>query len=305
MTVDVVVVNYRSGEKLSSCLTAAQRLLGDDATLIVVDNSPGDGSAADAMRSHPHLTLLESDGNVGFAAAVNRGVGAGCADLVLLLNPDVADISGKRHAVEAVFSSDRHVAALSPRLLNGDGTVQRSARRAPTLADYFYAALGVKRPGPRGWDAHYYLDEWDYASSRVVDTVFGACLFVRRAALEDVGLFDERFFVYAEETDWLLRAKRKGWKTVFLADVEATHRIRGSTGATEETLALLLLEAQYRYAQKHFGRTKATLLRGAVALIDLLRLARASFRGRDKAGHRRFLRMRLKLHVTGRTPHPA
>ena len=111
----------------------------------------------------------------------------------------------------------------------------------------------------------------------------GACLFLRRAALADVGPFDERFFVYYEETDWLIRAKRRGWRTVFLPTVEAVHASAGSSPDARSPHVLLLLESQHRYARKHFGPATAALLRTTLLGIDTARLARHALAGRARA----------------------
>lgn len=301
MKFDVVVVNYRSGSRLAECLQAARAFLGDRSELIVVDNSPGDETVA-AVAAQQRATMLESPGNIGFAAAVNRGVAAGAAKLVLLLNPDVREIHGDPGAVEAAFEDDR-VAAVGVRLLNSDGSIQLTARRQPRLVDLFAGGLGLGSTFP-GWRRHYYLDEWDYGSSRVVESVFGACLFLRRSAIEDVGPFDERFFLYAEETDWLVRASRRGWRTLFLAEVEAVHAQRQSSDAGEDILSLLLLESHYRYAAKHLGHVRTALLRIALLGVDTARWVRVASLRRRKRDLRRLLRQRLATHLTGRAPHP-
>jgi GT2 family glycosyltransferase len=301
VTIDVVVVNYRSGNKLAACLSGARTFLGK-AQLIVVDNSPGDGSAAAARAAHPDLLVIENPENRGFAAAVNRGISRGEGEIVLLLNPDVSAIRGDRRAVEAAFVEDEHLAALGPRLLNADGTVQWCARREPRFLDLMSGAVGRKRPH---WERHFYADEWDYSTSRHVDSLFGACLFLRRRALDDVGLFDERFFVYSEETDWLVRAKRRGWRTLYLVDVEAEHALRSSSDTGEVELSLLLLESLHEYARKHLGRMRSTAFRALLVGIDGCRWLLASVRGASKRDHRRVLERRLVLHITGRLEHPS
>jgi GT2 family glycosyltransferase len=137
-------------------------------------------------------------------------------------------------------------------------------------------------------------------SRRQVDAATGACLFLRRAALEDVGLFDESFFLYWEETDWLIRAARQGWHTLYLPSLEAVHIGRRSTDVSSETLSLLLLESQHVYARKHFGQARATALRGALVTIDLLRWMRGL--GPDGADRRTRMARRIRVHLTGRAP---
>ncbi len=153
-------------------------------------------------------------------------------------------------------------------------------------------------PGSRRLFASHY-GGWDYATERVVDAASGAFLVLRRAALEAVGPFDERFFVYAEETDWLVRAKRLGWTTVFTPAVEAVHEARGGTDADESGLTLLLAESEHEYVRKHFGLHGSLAFRGALLGIDSARWALAAVRP-SKRAHRRALADRLRVHAGGR-----
>ena len=144
--------------------------------------------------------------------------------------------------------------------------------------------------------------DWDQCDPRPVDAATGACLFLRRSALADVGPFDERFFVYYEETDWLIRAKRRGWRTVFLPGVEAMHASGSSSPGVRSGRSLLLLESQHRYARKHFGPVTAVLLRSALAGLDAARLVRHA--GAGGAERRAQARDRIRVHVTMRAPGP-
>ena len=300
---DVVVVNYHSGDTLIRSLRVARSFAGPEADLVVVDNSPEDGVGTAARTSFPDVQVIENEANLGFAAAANQGIRAGRAPLVLLLNPDVSSIEGDLETVEGIFAADPRVAALGVLLRNEDGSVQPSARREPRPLDLLADALSLRTRFPRwSWPRRAFYA--DAPETRTVDTVFGACLFVRRTALEDVGPFDERFFVYAEETDWLVRAKRRGWKTVLTPDVMAIHTLRGSTDASAETLSLLLLESNYAYAAKHFGAATALTLRIGVAGIDSGRWLRALLLGKAKREHRRELQRRLAVHAgaSGRSP---
>ena len=294
--VDVVLVSYRSGPKLAAAVAEARRWLGERAIVTVVDNSPGDGSA-DLL--HPDVRVLANEENRGFAAAVNQAVAATSGPFVLLLNPDVSAIRGEFAAVERILAADPDVAAVAPRLVGSDGNLQRSARREPLLRDLLVDVLGLRGRFPasrRLFASHY--GGWDYASERVVDAASGAFLVLRRAALDAVGPFDERFFVYAEETDWLVRAKGLGWKTVLTPEVEAVHAARTSTDADESDLALLLAESAHAYVRKHFGARAGVAFRADQLGVDSARWALAAVRP-GKRAHRRALARRLRLHASG------
>ena len=297
--VDVILVNYRSGPRLAAAVAEAVRWLGGRAAVTIVDNAPGDGSVELAERAHAGVRVIANEENRGFAFAVNQAIRATTAPFVLLLNPDVSGIRGEFAAIERILAADDDVAAVAPRLVGPDGSLQRSARREPRPHDLLVDVFGLRGrfPGSRRLFASHYGD-WDYASTRVVDAASGAFLVLRRAALERVGPFDERYFVYAEETDWLVRAKRLGWKTVFTPEVEAVHEARASTDAGESDLVLLLVESEHKYVQKHFGAPTALAFRGAALGVDGLRWGVAAVRGRS--AHRRALARRLRVHAGGK-----
>ncbi len=299
MNVDVVMVNYHSWRVLPASVRAAQRFVGNGPSFLFVDNSPGDGARDVIAEVAPGSTVIENSRNVGFAAAVNQGIEAGTADVVLLLNPDIASISGDFSDVEDAFQEDPRLAAVTVRLLDPDGSVPRHIRAQPTLLDLIASAPGVGHRLKR-WKRmkRFMLHDWDYQSRREVDTACAACLWLRRSALEDVGPFDERFFFYWEETDWLIRAKARGWKTIFLPSIEAIHASRTSTESDFGALDFLLLESQHKYVRKHFGLAGSILFRASFIVFDSLRWLR-SLPGTKYAQRRGELRRRLSIHLGG------
>lgn len=303
MTLDVIIVSYRSGPLIADCVRSALTFAGDDATVILIDNSPGDGAAeAVAASAGPH-TLIENERNEGYAAAVNQGLEAGSSELVLLLNPDVGALRGDFDAVASTFRERPELAALTPRLVGQDGLSQRTCHREPRPFDLLADTLDLATRFPR-WQRpnEFRLLDVEVSEPRLVDAATGACLFLRRAAVEDVGPFDESFFVYWEETDWLIRAKRRGWATLYLPDVEAVHLARRSTSVSDETLSLLLLESQHTYSRKHFGRAVASALRAIFVTLDAIRWLRGAVVSR--ADRRAHMARRLRVHLTGRAPRP-
>jgi GT2 family glycosyltransferase len=300
---DVVVVNFHSEPLIGRTIAIARKLAGGGARLIVVDNSPGDG-AADVVRSaDPDATVIANAINRGYAAAINQAVTAADSDFLLLINPDVQSVSGSYADVLAAFSDSR-VGAVVTRLLTADGTLQPNCRRAPRPFDLISEDLALAERFPN-WQRprRYRMMDWDHHDGRRVDAATGACLFIRRAAFADVGLFDERFFVYYEETDWLIRAKRRGWRTVFLPTVEAVHASAGSSPGVHSRHELLLLESQHRFARKHYGPVTAGLLRATLLGIDTARFVRHGLqRSSDKQAN---AKDRIRVHLTMRAPRPS
>lgn len=302
MRMDVVIVNFHSAPLIGRAIAIARSFIGDGARVIVVDNSPGDGADDVARTADPGVTVIANPANRGFAAAVNQAVAAGDGDIVFLVNPDVQSISGSVTDIVEAFR-DHRVGAVATRLLNADGTVQPNCFRAPRPFDLISEDVALVQRFPN-WQRprRFRMLDGDDRTARRVDWAAGACLFLRRAALTDVGPFDERFFVYYEETDWLVRAKRRGWHTLYLPTVEVVHASAGSSPGVESRPSLLLLESQHRYARKHFGAVAGALLRTSLLGIDTARLARHALGGRREA--RRAALDRIRVHLTMRAPRP-
>jgi GT2 family glycosyltransferase len=295
VTLDVVVVAFHSGAVLRTGLAAVEAF-APDARIIVVDNSPSDPSAAEAVADCPAAELVPERENVGFAAAVNDALARCSADVVLLANPDIVSLSGSLEPVSRIFEANPRAAAVTVRIVDGNGVLQH-CRRSVRPADLFGVAVGLAwlPQGLRRRLSPVLLD-WDHRDERVVDQATGALLFLRRAAVDDVGVFDDRFFMYWEETDWLERARGRGWQLVFTPMVEAVHAVSGSTDDPMTRHSLLLIQSTYVYASKHFGRAVAAALRGVWLLADGARLAAALTKTRD---YRATVLARLRVHLGG------
>jgi N-acetylglucosaminyl-diphospho-decaprenol L-rhamnosyltransferase len=205
-----VVVTYDALPWIEQCL---ESVVGVDT--VVVDNGSGDGTVGLVRERFPAVRVIESENN-GLSAGWNTGIEATGAEHVLLLNADAS----------LVAAADRHprAAVIGPRLLNTDTTLQRSVRGYPTLwrlaTEYLY--LRKLAPRSRAFNA-FYGAGFDHESEREVEWVMGACLLVRRAAYDEVGPFDERYFVFSEEVDWMRRAADRGWSVVFTPEARCVH----------------------------------------------------------------------------------
>jgi GT2 family glycosyltransferase len=295
---DVVIVNYHGGDSLLGSVDAAYSFAGEDVHVVIVDNSPSDGAVAGVLARHPEVTVVTNDVNRGFAAAVNQGLELCGAELVLLLNPDVHEIRGTVAELQRVFEGHERVGAVGVRLLNADGTLQRSARPEVGATDILVDVLGLRSRLPAGrrfWPEFY--EGWEFDSEREVETVIGAFLVLSRSALDEVGVLDERYFVYAEETDWLVRARRRGFAVIFTPAIEAVHQHRKSTDTGSDVMELLLLRSYYLYAHKHLGVLRTGVLRSGLLAIDSVRLGLATARGAGKQELRALLEKRVRVHL--------
>lgn len=224
--VDVVIVTYNSVRLIDECLTS---LLGhppvrQSMQVWVVDNASRDGTAAHVVQYYPSVRVLENRRNLGFAGGCNRGIRASTGRYALLLNPDARVCAGTIDTMVSYLEDLPKVGAVGPRMVGLDGRVQPSCRSFPTLRAVVLRGTGLDRLFPNSQSVRrYLLSDWDHQQARQVDWVLGGCMLLRRQALDQVGLFDEGFFMYYEDIDWCLRAKRAGWQVHYVPDAQVVH----------------------------------------------------------------------------------
>jgi N-acetylglucosaminyl-diphospho-decaprenol L-rhamnosyltransferase len=214
-----VVVTYDALQWIDRCLASVAGL----AEVVVVDNGSTDGTVAAVRERFPGVRLIEGE-NRGLCAGWNRGIEASDAEYVLLLNADAWVVEGALDAL--TVAADRHprAGAVGPRLLNLDGTLQRSVRGYPSAWRLATEYLYLRKLAPRSAALNaFYGAGFDHESEREVEWVMGACFLLRRAAYQDVGPFDERYFMFSEEVDWMRRAADRGWSVVFTPEARCVH----------------------------------------------------------------------------------
>jgi GT2 family glycosyltransferase len=283
--VDVVVVSYNSGGTLRACVSplAGHR----DLRVFVVDNA----SPAGGLETIADLDVetIPQPRNRGFSYGCNVGWRAGAAPFVLFLNPDARiEPSAVLQLAAALESSDR-VGAAAPKILHGDGTVDFSLRRFPRLSSTYAQALFLHRLFPRArWSDELVRSTEAYAQAGAAEWVSGACLVVRRTALEALGGFDEGFFMYCEDTDLCKRLHEQELEVRFVPDALAVHE--GGASAPRPSLAHVLARSRIRYARKHDSPIVAIATRAGLALgaVTHLLMSRGGLAAR--AGHGRALR---------------
>jgi GT2 family glycosyltransferase len=276
----VVVVNWNAGDRLRACLDSIDAH-GDGlvSQVIVVDNGSTDSSAA-GLEVRPGVSLVRAGANLGFGRACNLGARqAAGGDLLLFLNPDAALHAGTLAALAACLDApaNARVGICGVQLVDETGSVARSCSRLPSVAGLLAQSSGLDRLFPRLGQA---MVEWDHAATRDVEQVIGAFFLVRRALFASLKGFDERFFVYYEEVDFSLRARDAGWRSLYLADVQAFHAGMGTTAQVKARRLFYLLRSRLLYAGKHFSRPGAVAVAlGALFVEPLARTALALARG--------------------------
>jgi len=241
---------------------------------IVVDHGSTDGSLELVRSQFPETRVIEQ-GNMGMGGGNNAGMRVASGRYFLLLNSDAWLADGALERLVAFAETRPQAAIIGPRLRNPDGSLQRSVRAFPTVwrlaTEYFFLrklAPGTDLLNPL------YCGGFDHNSVRDVDWISGACLFVRRQATESVGLFDEDYFMFSEETDWCYRFRRAGWQVVFYPGAEVVH-VGGATHGGR--LYRENLRGHLRFLAKHRGLPEAE--RARRMLIVALELRSAVFGG--------------------------
>ena len=250
----VVIVNYNAGEHLLHCVDSLYTHAGDATLqLVVVDNASRDGSAERLARRHEGVTLVRNAENRGFAAAANQGIRSVISPYVFVVNPDAEISAGTLGGLVKLAEDRPRAGAIGPLVRDPDGSLYPSARKVPTISEAVgHAFLHPFSPDNR-FSRAYTMADWDRSSERDVSWVSGSCVLLRRAALEQIGLFDEGYFMYAEDADLCTRLRMSGWSVLFTPELEVTHE-RGVSTGNSRRMILEHSRSIYRYFAKHHAR---------------------------------------------------
>jgi N-acetylglucosaminyl-diphospho-decaprenol L-rhamnosyltransferase len=272
----VVVVNTNSGDEVSRCARSVFEAAGDiRLRVVIVDNDSHDGSAKAALDAFPQIVLIQNRSNWGFPAAANQGMRATSSEFVFLLNPDAQVVSGTLERFLKVARDHPRAGAIGTLVRDPDGTIYPSARKVPSLVEgMMHIALGWFWPG-NPWTRAYKMTEWDRQSHRQVDWVSGSSMLLRRDMLDQVGLFDEVYFMYVEDMDLCTRMRAAGWEVWFSPELEVEH-VGGTATAGRKRMTLEHSKSIYAFFVKHRSQGwKAVLrpvawlaLRGRAALVS-------------------------------------
>jgi N-acetylglucosaminyl-diphospho-decaprenol L-rhamnosyltransferase len=269
--VAAVVVDHASGELLSRCIESLASEGIEE--IVVVDtasaeheasNGPGDS----ALPPTPAVTRVVCGGNIGYGSGANRGIAASFGDLVLVTNPDVVVHRGAIAALVSALDEDELVGIVGPRIFDEDGCVYPSARRFPSIIDAAgHAFLGMVAPDNRFTKRYRQPQEvlQAQASKRtvLVDWVSGSCFLTRRSLLEELGGFDESYFMYAEDVDLCWRARRAGWQVAYVPEAGITH----FQGASTSRRPYRMLAEHHRSLLRFAWRSMTGLERAWIVVV--------------------------------------
>jgi len=257
MDLSIIIVNWNTKNLLCQCIDSlTQTLKKIDTEVFVVDNGSTDGSVEAVREKFPGVRLIENSDNMGFARANNQALPVSKGRYLLLLNPDT---QVKDEAIERMlFFMDAHPEAgvAGAQLLNADGSKQNSIANFPSLATELLNKSLLRWFFPDKFPGK----ETDYPGPVEVDSVIGACMVVRREAVGQVGLLDEEYFLFLEETDWCYRIKKAGWKIYHIPQAEVFH-LQGKSAEAEKGKARIeYYRSRYHYFRKNRGSFQSSIL---------------------------------------------
>ena len=263
-----VVVNYEGGDRLVGCVRS---VLADTSAgpveLVVVDNGSTDGSVNGLRALLPDVRVVRAPGNVGYARAANLGAAATRAPVVAILNVDLVVEAGAAKALLDRIDREARLGAVGPQLRNSDGTAYPSARTMPSVpVAVGHAILGIWNPENR-YTAQYRQLDADPSTPRLVDVVSGAAFWLRRAALDEVGGWDERYFMYLEDTDLCWRLRRAGWDVAYEPSAVVDHEQGAITARRPYRMLVEHHRSAWRFARVRYTGAKVVLLPFAAVFL--------------------------------------
>lgn len=291
--VSVVIVSWNARQYLKQCLESlSARACRFPMEVLVVDNDSSDGSADMVEKDYPNCRLLRNETNLGFAKANNIGIKASTGRYVCLVNSDVRVLPDCITKLVDYCEAHAEVGMAGPRILGGDGKLQRSCRGFPTLWNMFCRSLALDSlfPSCRLFGG-YLMPYWEHDTLEAVDILSGCFWIVRREALPKVGLLDEKFFMYGEDMDWCKRFRAGDWRIAFVPEAEAIHYGGASSANAPIRFFIEKQRADLQYWAKHHG----CMARHCFFLISCLHHALrvlaytcACYAARSRAEERRF-----------------
>lgn len=272
----VVTVTYSPGSHLDRFLATLGHATDRPVTVVMADNGSTDGAPEEALERHANTHLLRTGGNLGYGTAVNRAVAsieqdaAADPEFLIVANPDVQWGPGSIDALLEAAGRWPDAGALGPLIRDPDGSVYPSARHLPSLVrGGMHAVVGpFWRSNP--WTAAYRQDR-EEPSERPVGWLSGSCLLLRRAAFDQVGGFDERYFMYMEDVDLGDRLGRAGWRNVYVPAAEILHDKGHSTGRDPARNLAAHHRSTYTFLADRYGRWWQAPLRAAIKMALAMR----------------------------------
>lgn len=254
--IDLIIVNYNSTDCLLGCLDSVFGAIDRVQPSIYIQDNASTDNVDRVIDRYPEVKLTKNNNNLGFARGVNAALRQSVSPYALLLNPDTCISGGLFDFVFNYMEENPSVGVLGPKILDPDGSVQGSARSFPTLLTGLFGrtSLLTKLFPNNPFSRSNILSTGHSESSPLeVDWVSGACMIVRRKAIEQVGYLDERFFMYWEDADWCRRMKERGWKVIYFPRASVVHYVGGSSDSRAIPSLIEFHKSCYRLYKKYNG----------------------------------------------------
>ncbi len=287
----VIIVSWNVRDLLRNCLRSIRQETSDQqqTEIIVVDNASSDNTLEMLRGEFPDVRVIANTENLGFTRGNNQGLALAQGRYFFLLNPDTELRPNTLESLITHMDAHPRIGIIGPQLYYGDGTLQSSRRRFPTLATAFLESTKLQQwfPRNRALIRYYMLDTRD-DETRQVDWINGSAMFVRREVYDQVGGFDERFFMYSEELDWCYRAKQAGWQIVYFPTVQVTHYEGKSSEQAVAQRDIYFHSSKILFFFKYRGALIAEILRFFLLLMFAYQILEEGLKW--LLGHKRALR---------------
>ena len=280
-TLSVITVTWNGKAYVEECIgSLVRQQLDIPVELIVIDNASSDGTPEMIEERFPSVRLVRNAANLGFAKANNIGIRLSRGDYLCLVNSDVVAPAECLSKLYSYISVNPTIGLIGPRMMSPNGIAARSCMRFPTIRAYFCYAFGLDLLAKERFPFTGFLMRrftWDRTED--VDVLNGWFVLARREAVQQVGLLDERFFIYGEDIDWSYRFRRAGWRRVYYAGSEALHYGGASSSREPIRFYLEMIRANLQFWSKHYGALAGYMCTSGVIAHELIRIAAYSIQG--------------------------
>jgi len=264
--VSIIILNWNAAGDTIRCIDSFLKVQYDNYEIVVVDNGSEDGSYQLIKRKYPDIVLIETGENLGYAAGNNAGIKYAIqngADYILLVNNDTKLLNPQflKQAVELIMEADCKIGIIGPKVFTSTGQVQDTILFTPTLLNCIKQSFRLR------WRIK---ESKDYSKVQEVDAVSGVCLLIKKELIDEIGLLDEDYFMYAEEQDYCYRAQRAGWKVIYYP-VDSIIHYRESVSSLERYMKryIYVRKSLIIFLRKHYGFLYAIILSGLFLISNL------------------------------------
>jgi GT2 family glycosyltransferase len=251
--VSVVIISFNGIEFIDGCVASVLKSIeGVSGEVIIVDNGSVDGTVELIKKKYPSVRWIQNEKNLGFARAVNQGLGRAAGEFILLLNQDTRIRGRAIPLMMARLKKDKQVGLIGPKFVGFDGRLQQSCRAFPRYRDLFYEMTGLSYLFPRSKIFSQWKMGWfDHQSERAVDQPMGAAIMIKREALQRIGLMDESFGMFFNDVDFCRRIISAGFTNLYYPEAVVEHFVGGSTRRVKPKMIIESHRSMYRYFRKY------------------------------------------------------